>query len=638
MTALSWMPRFVQTVWPHSQDPRADDQAVVDRIRDESDQRRRDTDKQLVDRSAELRYGERSEDDQLVASFALANAAAQRAIGIEYYDVQLLAGMTLARGRIAEMQTGEGKTFVAALPAVSFALAGRGVHVMTVNDYLAERDAELLAPLYGLLGLSVACLKPQSATEEKRSAYACDITYGPGYEFGFDYLRDQASVLQRSRMQKGETFRSLLSGRKPEEAQPVQRGHAYAIIDEIDSVLIDEASSPLILSEGPPEKPVDVRAYLHARRLAMQLKIDDDFVVEAEKNLVRLTQVGAQKANAAAAECHDLNIRRPWTCYIEQALRAKELLVRDVDYIVDDDAIVLVDQSTGRIFRDRSLRDGLHQAIEAKEDVAITSERNPLARIPRQRYVRLYDNVCGMTGTASGSEREFWEFYRLEITRIPLRQASRRVICPPRFFLTKELKLHAIADDVQQVHATSQPVLVGTPTIEASQQLASELERRGVRHQLLNGVQDADEATIVAQAGTAGAVTIATNMAGRGTDIKLGDGVAALGGLHVIASEPNESARVDRQLVGRCARQGDPGSYRLYVSAEDRLLTSHGPELAARIERSRGGLGQVAEDLYRTLAKVQRKAERRDFSRRRQSFAGDAWLESVLSTLAKQSS
>ena len=635
MTALSWMPNLVQSIWPHGCDPGAGDQRIIARIREESERRRNHSDCQLRDEIDALRHVDQSDDNRLVATFALTNEAARRTLKIDFYDVQLLAGMALARGRVAEMQTGEGKTFVAALPTVLFALAGRGVHVMTVNAYLAERDAELLAPLYRLLGLSTACLMPQASVEEKRAAYACDITYGPGYEFGFDYLRDQAAAMERSRVPMGETFRSLLRGLEEPEKQPIQRGHAYAIIDEIDSVLIDEASSPLILSGGPPSERADVRVYQEARRVAQQLEADRDFAMDAKENALRLTQSGEERANTALADLGDLGLVRPWTIYIEQALRARYLLVRDADYIVEDDAVVLVDKSTGRIFRDRSLRDGLHQAIEAAENVTITGERQPLARIPRQRYVRFYDVVCGMTGTASGSEREFWEFYRLGIVRIPLRQESRRVVLPPRFFPNEERKRLAIANEVARIHATRQPVLVGAPTIESSQLLAGKLEKLGVPYQLLNGVQDADEASVVARAGEVGAVTIATNMAGRGTDIKLGEDVKQLGGLHVIASEPDESARVDRQLMGRCARQGDPGSFQLFVSADDQLVTKCAPALAPRIRSTSLNTDSGAEVLFRHVANAQRAAERQGFARRRQLFAGDAWLESVLSALVR---
>ncbi len=639
VTVLPPISEAFHSVWPRTVEPRSHDRATVERIREAAHDLKRASDVSLADRTARLRQeikavNMRPPADDVVRAFALVGEAARRVLGIGYYQVQILAGLALSRRCIAEMQTGEGKTFVAAFPAFFFALAGRGVHVMTVNAYLSDRDCELLRPLYELLGMTVGNLKSETPPDQKRAAYTCDITYGPGYEFGFDYLRDQAALLARRELVLGEAFVGKLRGNEPQTQQAVQPRRAVAIVDEVDSVLLDEATSPLVLSEGLNQHAQHPEIYTRALAVARQLVEQVDFVVNPVSRVLLLTENGA---HSVGREVHTLGLsglQRPWACYVEQALRAERLFRRDMEYVVGNETIHLVDEATGRIFADRTLRQGLHQAIEAKENVPITAEQQPLARISRQRYFGLYDTLCGMTGTASGNEREFWSFYRLPVVRIPLRRPGRRQTMPHRFFGDQHAKWRAIAESVNVIRQKGRPVLVGTRTIASSQHLAELLESAGIPIQLLNGVQDAEEAEIIARAGQAGHVTVATNMAGRGTDIQLGRGVESKGGLHVIASEPHESARVDRQLVGRAARQADPGSCQTFVAADDPLILMHGPALGHRMKRLANARGEVDVDLTADIARLQRKAERRSFARRKQVMAHDDWLDGVLSLLA----
>ena len=640
-SALGSLDGAIRSIRSRSVYPSAADYQCVEEIREFGETLRKNSDEQLRQHIAELRLdpssGEKNVFEQrVVPAFALVNEAARRTLRIEYYDVQFLAGLVLARQSVAEMKTGEGKTLVAALPAVLFSLAGRGVHVMTANAYLAERDCASLEPLFGILGISVGHLDSQASPNVKQRAYARDITYGPGYEFGFDYLRDQAALLMRGNRRVGTRFRSLLRGDELTEYQPMQRSRAYAIVDEIDSVLIDDANSPLMLSEGAKLPAANAHVYVHAEKLTEKLVADEDYILDTPSKVIQLTANGAEKSDARVGRMKPGGLQRHWNTYVEQALRARFLFKKDVDYIVRDDEVVLVDASTGRIFADRTLRDGLHQAIEAKEELPITAEQQPLARISRQRFIRLYEGVCGMTGTTDGIEREFWEFYRLPVVLIPLRNASQRTLLPTRFFADESAKLKGLVDEVQRIHQTGQPILVGTRTIETSQMLAERFDAENHPYKILNGVQDADEATIVAEAGKLGAVTIATNMAGRGTDIKLGPGVAALGGLHVLVTEPNDSSRVDRQLMGRCARQGDPGSCQTFVSADDPLIKDHGVRLRHRMQRLADERGEVTSELTTEMLRVQARVERQDFVKRRRMFAQDDWLDQVLGTLAKE--
>ncbi len=566
----------------------------------------------------------------VIDSFALVFEAARQVLGIQLYDAQLLGGWAMTQTAIAEMQTGEGKTFAALLPACVHALAGKGVHVMTVNAYLAERDYELLTPVYDLLGISAGLISAEASPQEKRGAYQCDVTYGPGYEFGFDYLRDQVSLLSRKKPKLGSAFMDKMKGREQSSPTLMHRGQAVAIVDEADSVLIDEATTPLVLSSQGNLPAENAHVFEAARDMAGQLELGEDYLEQEPGPSLQLTDAGRKRLTNSAVPQQGLD--RPWHAYVEQALRAKRIYRCDVHYVIIEDEIQIVDQQTGRIFADRSWRDGLHQAVQAKERVPITAEATSIARITRQRYFRLYSHLCGMTGTAQGSERELRDVFGLKVCVIAPHRPNQRVTQSPRVFATTATKEQAIADDVEQRYAGGQPVLIGTAAIEVSERLAVLLGERGIPFQLLNGKQDADEASIVARAGQRGAVTIATNMAGRGTDIQLGYGVDALGGLHVIASEPQESGRVDRQLVGRAARQGDPGSCQMFISADDTVLQQHAPMLARRI-RQFGDVEAAADSAQAIAAKIddlQARIEKQNALLRRQLFVQDDWVEQVL--------
>jgi preprotein translocase subunit SecA len=572
--------------------------------------------------------------DVLVPSFALVNEAARRTIGITFYDVQLLAGLALTRGAVAQMQTGEGKTFVAALPAFVHALVGRGVHVMTSNSYLAERDHKLMSPVFECLGMSVGRLQQQSAPAQKQAAYASDVTYGPGYEFGFDYLRDQVMLRRSEESRLGQTLLSRLRGAGAAPQQRVQRGLACAIVDEVHHVLIDDAGSPLIISQATADTAEDAQAHLLARSLVPDLREGGDYRFDAAAGLAQLTSRGSEIVHSDEYPVPWKVLLRPWSEYVEQALRVELLMRRDVHYVVQEGEVRVVDESTGRIFAERSWRDGLHQAIEAKEGVTITADKRSIARITRQRFFRLYDRRCGMTGTAVGSEAEFREFYGLNVVVIPLHKPGRRTVCPSRCFADDNAKWSAVVEEVRQVHASGRPVLVGTRSIVDSETLAQRLQDRDVPHLLLNGVQDADEAGIVAQAGRSYAVTIATNMAGRGTDIKLGRGVAEKGGLHVIATQRHSSRRIDRQLIGRCARQGDPGSARFFLSADDEIIRTHRPWLARTMRRAANSQGEILADFDFAIRHTQRVAEKTGHRRRRQLFHSDRQRDTSMAKFA----
>ncbi len=611
---------------------------IVARIKSAAAELNRCTDLELRDRTTSLReLLETSEHvvttEILVAGFALVNEAARRTLGINYYDVQFLAGIALARGSIAEMQTGEGKTFVAALPAFVQALSGNGVHVITTNDYLAQRDSELLSPVFELLGLSVGLLKDRAQPADKRRAYACDITYGPGYEFGFDYLRDQLALRDTQRKPLGTALRGRLRGESEHTIETIQRGLNFAIIDEIDSVLIDDASSPLVLSDQPNGPAEDAEAHRVARRLLSQLESERHFEVNSYSGNITLTDDGNAFIHCESVDIPFSVLLRPWSQYVLKALSAEHIFYRGVQYVVDDDSIRIVDQSTGRIFSERTWQDGLHQAVQAKESVSITAESQPLARVTKQRFFRLYGQLSGMTGTARESTDEFREFYSLEVRTIPLRNPSQRTLLPTQFFSAASDKWRAIVEEVGRIHETGQPILIGTRTIANSELLAEELRDRGVPFQLLNGTQDEEEAEIIARAGQPGIITIATNMAGRGTDIKVPQESIERGGLHVIASELHESQRIDRQLTGRAARQGDPGSARFYVSLEDDLIRRYGSWLAKSSTRLGNDNGNIAVNMSKQLSKIQQHAESTNFLRRRLLFRRDAHRDSIMTRL-----
>ena len=469
------------------------------------------------------------------------------------------------------MQTGEGKTLTAALPVFILGLRGEGVHLATVNSYLAERDCEEVRPILERLGLSVGLIGDDDSPDTKRAAYACDVTYGTGYIFGFDYLRDQLTLRERLTERGRQRFRDTLRGESA-APQTMQRGLAVSLVDEIDSVLIDDAATPLVLAGAADGESPDADVHRAARDLALALRQDEDFTIDKLENRIEFTAAGADHVHADNIPIPSRLLIRPWRDYVEAALRAEYLFERDVHYIVRDEEIQLVDQTTGRIHSERQWRGGLHQAVQALEGVPIKAETDTLARITRQRFYQKYRGLGGMTGTAAGGERELWEMYQLRVVRIPTNRPNKRILEPELAFSTAEAKWQAITDEVQRVHQENRPVLVGTRTIATSQLLGELLQSRGIPFRILNGKQDAEEAEIIAAAGQAGAVTIATNMAGRGTDIRLSDAARAAGGLHVIATEHHDSVRIDRQLAGRAARQGDPGSARFFAAADDQII------------------------------------------------------------------
>ncbi|MCM3628119.1 preprotein translocase subunit SecA [Paenibacillus glycanilyticus] len=494
-------------------------------------------------------------DSILPEAFAVVREASKRTLGMRHFDVQLMGGMVLHEGKIAEMRTGEGKTLVATLPTYLNALQGKGVHVITVNDYLAQRDSQIMAELYNFLGLTVGCNLHGLTHEEKQEAYACDITYGTNNEFGFDYLRDNM-VLYKEQM--------------------VQRPLYYAIIDEVDSILVDEARTPLIIS-GQAQKSTEL--YYAADRFVSRLKQEEDYTIDIKLRNVTLTEAGVEKAEKAfGIENLFDHANVTLNHHVQQALKAHVIMKRDVDYVVNEEEVVIVDEFTGRLMAGRRYSDGLHQAIEAKEQLKVQNESMTLATITFQNYFRMYRKLSGMTGTAKTEEEEFKRIYGLEVIQIPTNRSLIRKDMQDVVYKSENGKFKAVVEEIVEKHKNNQPVLVGTISIENSERLSEMLKKRGVQHKVLNAKFHAEEAEIISRAGQSGAVTIATNMAGRGTDILLGEGVHEVGGLHIIGTERHESRRIDNQLRGRAGRQGDPGSSQFYLSLEDELMRRFGAE------------------------------------------------------------
>lgn len=625
----------------HAFGPRRSDYRLVTRIRREHLTLKNCSVNELIERTGKLR--ERVAEGIpllshaiVIPAFALMTEAVLRTQKKTYYDVQLLAGLVLASGSIAEMQTGEGKTLVTALPAFLHGLAGNGVHVATTNDYLAARDFEELKPAFTLLGLTVGLLEEQGDPDNKLAGYGCDVTWGTGYEYGFDFLKDQLALRRQPRIALGLRHRLRLRGLEPAGAQTVQDDHVFAIIDEIDSVLIDEATTPLVLSGTVSGGEATQTVYSVARQMSDSLEPDTHFQLDESSRSIKLTTEGWTHIHADLSPELTAMFRRPWSQYVEHALRAKYLLKRDVDFVVVDDEVQIVDANTGRIHSERTWRAGLHQAVETRTGVPVTDEKESMARISRQRYFQFYSAMCGMTGTATGNEREMREFYSLPVVTIPLNRPSCRQYLSERFFDTNVSKFAAIAADVDARYQTGQPVLVGTRTIEQSLQLADVLQQHGIPHTVLNGTQDEDEAIIVSKAGHEGAVTIATNMAGRGTDIKLSPSAIEAGGLHVIVAEHHDSPRVDRQLVGRSARQGDPGSCQFFTAAEDTLIRVNDESLVQAMCCSANDAGECSQDFTVDIARLQADVEERGYVQRRRMVDHDHWLEQVLETVASE--
>ena len=564
------------------------------------------SDTQLRARTDEFRtrlsQGE-SLDDLLPEAFAVVREASCRTLKMRHFDVQLLGGIVLHQGRIAEMKTGEGKTLAATLPVYLNALSGKGVHVVTVNDYLARRDAEWMGEIYQFLGLSVGVIVHGLSFEERKAAYSADVTYGTNNEFGFDYLRDNMVVY-------------------PE--QIVQRELNYAIVDEVDSILIDEARTPLIISGAAEDS---ARHYQRFAQIVPQLKPERDYTVDEKAKTIAMTDEGLRRVEKLL-NIEDLfdEVNFELNHYLNQALKAKEFFARDRDYIVKDGEVIIVDEFTGRLMPGRRYSDGLHQSIEAKEGVAVLKESQTLATITFQNYFRMYNKLAGMTGTAKTEEEEFRKIYGLDVVVIPTNKPMIRTDLPDAVYRTKRAKNQAILDDIIERHAIGQPVLVGTISIEASEYVSDQLKRRGIPHQVLNAKYHDQEAEIVKLAGQLNTVTIATNMAGRGTDIVLGEGVLELGGLHIIGTERHESRRIDNQLRGRAGRQGDPGSSQFYVSLEDDLMRLFGSErIMGLMERLGWEEHQVIDhpQISKAIENAQKKVENRHFEIRRQVLEYD---------------
>ena len=559
------------------------------------------SDQQLKDKTFEFRnrYNNGEDlDDILPEAFAVCREASTRVLGKKHYREQLIGGVVLHQGRIAEMKTGEGKTLVATLPAYLNGISGKGVHIVTVNDYLAKRDKEEMGKLYEFLGLKTGVIVHELNNDQRRESYAADITYGTNNEIGFDYLRDNMVIYKEER---------------------VQRPLNFCIVDEVDSILIDEARTPLIISGGAMQS---ANLYIDADRFVKRLKENEDYIMDEKTKAVNLTDEGSRKAEDTfhIDNLYDIN-NTALVHHINQALRANYAMSLDVDYVVQDGEVVIVDQFTGRLMKGRAFSDGLHQAIEAKEGVKIQQETKTLATITFQNFFRMYNKIAGMTGTAKTEEEEFRNIYNMFVIQIPTNKPVIREDATDLLYPGKSGKYNAIVSEIERRHKTGQPVLVGTIAIETSELLSKMLTKKKIPHEVLNAKNHAREAEIIAHAGEKGAVTIATNMAGRGTDIKLGEGVKELGGLCVIGSERHESRRIDNQLRGRSGRQGDPGFTQFYVSFEDDLLVRFGSDKYRGMLNNLGFTGDMViqnKMFSKTVESAQRKVEGNNFDIRKQ--------------------
>jgi preprotein translocase subunit SecA len=580
-------------------------------------------DHQIRKKSLALKYRAKSKEpllELLPEAFALVREAAVRTLSMRHFDVQMLGGIAMFSRCIAEMETGEGKTLTATLPLYLHSLVGRGCHLATVNDYLARRDAEWMRPVYELLSTSVGVVETQMTQPQRRKAYGSDITYGTAKEFGFDFLRDR---LLLRKIREGQTdFLAAMLGMETATGgeQPVQRDPYFCLVDEADNILIDDARTPLIISAIPTEaQKIAVECYAWASEVAPQFIEDIHYEYDHDKRKVELNAEGRKfvRQLAKPAAMDRVGMYHIYE-YIERAVKVAREFFLDQHYVVRDGEIVIVDESTGRLAEGRKWRAGIHQAIEAKQGVKVTVETGQAARITVQDYFLRYENLGGMTGTARTSAREFKKIYKLSVVAIPTNRPCIRERMRDSYFGTAQAKWEAVVEEIRQMHELGRPVLIGTRTIEKSEMLSKMLDELGIEHKVLNANQIAEEADIVARAGVPGKVTVSTNMAGRGTDIKLGPGVEELGGLHVICTELHDAARIDRQLMGRCARQGDPGTVHQFGSLEDELFEhAFGPKRAERLKnRGRAHPNQLSISPAKFL-RAQRKVERKHFRDRR---------------------
>ena len=576
------------------------------------------SDEQLQHKTVEfkerLENGE-SLDDIYVEAFATAREACKRVIGEFPYPVQLIGATVMQQGDIAEMKTGEGKTLTSVMAVYLNALEGKGVHVVTVNEYLSQRDSEWMGQIHRFLGLSVGLNLRQLTPSEKRAAYACDITYTTNSELGFDYLRDNMVTELNDR---------------------VLRGLNFAIVDEVDSILIDESRTPLIISGG---KKQTANLYLQADRFVKSLHKDEDYELDVKSKTVQLTEFGVHKAEKAFKIDNLYNLAYTQLLHhINQALKANYIMICDIDYLVDteNDEIVIVDPNTGRLMPGRQWSDGLHQAVEAKEGISIKQETTTLATITYQSFFRLYNKLAGMTGTAKTEEEEFLEIYNMYVVEVPTNRPVIRVDYPDAVYGTKKAKFSALVDEVVERHEIGQPVLVGTIAVETSELISKYLKERHIHHEVLNAKNHQREAEIIAKAGQIGSVTIATNMAGRGTDIKLGEGVRELGGLCVLGSERHESRRIDNQLRGRSGRQGDPGMSRFYISVQDDLMIRFAPERFESLFASLGDTAIESKVATRSISSAQKRVEGVNYDARKQLLQYDDVMRQQRETMYEQ--
>jgi len=579
-------------------------------------------DYQLRKRSLSLQYRAKSGEPLsrlLVEGYALVREAARRTIDMRHFDVQILGGIAMFYGSIVEMQTGEGKTLAATLPMYLNGLTGRGCQLATVNDYLARRDAEWMGPVYDILGLTVGVVETQMSQPQRRKAYASDLTYGTAKEFGFDFLRDRL-LLRRINEGKTDLLGGMLGQKGESHEKPVQREPFFALVDEADSILIDEARTPLIISAVPTEEQViEAECYKWTASVHDEFVEDEDYDYDHEKKTVELTRAGRQKARLLPhPEALDavgmVNIYQ----YLERAILVGREYFEDRQYVIRDGEVIIVDEFTGRLAEGRKWREGIHQAVEAMAGVEVTVAAGQAARITIQDYFLRYEKLAGMTGTAMGSARELRKIYKCHVLPVPTNRPAIRERLPTRIFGTADTKWAAVVEEVCRLHAEGRPILIGTRSIDKSEHLSKLLEEKGIEHQVLNANHIEAEADIVVQAGLRGKVTVSTNMAGRGTDIKLGEGIAEQGGLHVICTEMHDASRIDRQLIGRCGRQGDPGSFRQYLALDDDLLLGGlGPDKSRRYKTLGEGSDENFDELRKIFTKSQRKVERSHFRQRK---------------------
>jgi len=598
------------------------------------------SDAELRKESLSLRYRARC-GEPLVAllpeGYALVREAGRRTLNMRHFDVQILGGTALFHRSIVEMQTGEGKTLTATLPMYLHALAGNGALLATVNDYLAKRDAEWMMPIYRALGISVGIIQTDMQPPQRREAYHCDVTYGTAKEFGFDFLKDRLLLRKIEEGQHDLIGKLLGESHNQSSEMPVQREPYFALVDEADSILIDEASTPLIISAAPADDAAqEAERYAWAASVASQFEETTDYTYDDEKRTIDLTQQGRKRARAILKpSALDQTGLQDIYDFVQRAVLVNRNFHRDEHYVVRDGEIVIVDEFTGRLGEGRKWRDGIHQAVEAKEGVEVTWATGQAARVTVQDYFLRFEHLAGMTGTALTSRGELRSIYKCRVVPVPTNHPPKRKRLPTRLFGEESAKWDAVVQEVIEIHQTGRPILIGTRTIDKSVILSEKLRQAGIEHAVLNANQIAEEAAIVAKAGERGKVTVSTNMAGRGTDIKIADDIRQLGGLHVICTEMHESARIDRQLIGRCGRQGDPGTYRQYLSLDDELLKtaycrnplSLWERVRVRATRLFAGfpphpnplpqVGEGARKNIKQFSRAQRKVEKKSYRNRK---------------------